>query len=760
MKRVLNAFRQIKFKDLLAPFIFLILLIPSFVFRLINKAKHRKLWLVAEQGGARDNGYHFYKYIRTNHHADFCFYAIKKDSTEYDKVAELGNVVKWGSLKHWLYYMSANLNISSQKSGNPCPIFWYIVHVAFGLYKNRVFLQHGVTHNNAKWIYYKKTRFKYFVCATKKEYDFVLSKFGYRKENLLLTGFPRWDSLKDTSNNQKQCSILIMPTWRNWLGGDRNKLSKIDHFEKTSYFIEWNELLSSKKFIDYLEKNNIVVYFYPHINMMQFLDSFRAMSKNIKIISSSQDIQDYFNKCNLMITDYSSVAFDFAFLNKPVVYYQFDQKEYRAKQYGEGSFSYEKNGFGPLAKNSADAIRLIKKMLDHKDYSYKKRIEDYFGDEKKQFSEELYYALTGERKKKKILQVVNCMNIGGIETFILNLYKNIDRDKYEFIFLTNKPGKYDYQESVEKMGGKFIRINTTDSGLKRRLLHLQQLNKVMRREKPDVVHCYTYFDAASVMTVAKHNKIPIRITHSHTAQGFMLGRNYLHTLLAWLIRKKSTVMLSCGPDAGLALYKKPVFTILNNGIDLNSFKFDNEKRNKIRKEIGLKETDIVIGHIGRLADVKNHSFIIRIAQYLKEKGLNEYKFVFVGDGPLMQQLQNDVNKKKVQENVIFLGGRSDVSDLYNAFDLFLFPSIYEGLPMALIEAQANGLPIIASSSIDKSTKINSNFKFIDLEDDIKDWINAIKKYHNKRISPKKNLEKYSILNTVKEIEKLYAGGEK
>lgn len=348
--RLINALKQIKARDISAPFIFLILLIPSLIFRLINLIKGRKLWLIAEQGDARDNGYHFYKYIRLNHPNDYCFYAIKKESAGYKKVSELGNVIKWGSLKHWLYYMSANLNISSQKSGNPCPIFWYVVHVMFGLYRNRVFLQHGVTHNDAKWIYYNKTKFKYFICATKNEYNFVLKNFGYPKGAVLLTGFARWDNLKDISENQKQYSILVMPTWRKWLGGDRNALFKIDDFEKTDYYKYWQMLLKDKEFISFIERENIKVYFYPHANMQQFLGLFKTNCANIEFVSIKSDIQQYFDKCDVMITDYSSVAFDFAYLNKPVIYYQFDKDQFFSKQYSRGYFLHERDGFGPVVE--------------------------------------------------------------------------------------------------------------------------------------------------------------------------------------------------------------------------------------------------------------------------------------------------------------------------------------------------------------------------------------------------------------------------
>lgn len=392
--RITNAIKKIEIKDFAAPFIFILLLIPSFVFRAINKIRGRKLWLVAEEGEARDNGYHFYKYIRENHPKDYCFYAIKNSSAGYEKVNKLGHIIKWGSLKHWLFYMSANLNISSQKSGNPCPIFWYVVHVVLGLYRNRVFLQHGITKDDSKWIYYDKTKFKYFVCGAKREYEYILDKFGYSRKSLLLTGFPRWDNLVDRSNDAKHKAILIMPTWRNWLDENFNGLFKVEDFEETNFYKEWNGLLSDAEFVKYIEKNNIIVYFYPHIHMTRYLKSFKPKSRNIKMVSISEDIQEYFSKCSMMITDYSSVAFDFAYLRKPVIYYQFDYGRYRKEQLQEGYYEYAKDGFGPVVNDEKavlDAMKNINKLRD----DYRNRMDLFFYESASKCSEKLYMILRG-----------------------------------------------------------------------------------------------------------------------------------------------------------------------------------------------------------------------------------------------------------------------------------------------------------------------------------------------------------------------------
>ena len=394
MRRIENAFSQIKPRDVLAPLIFMLMLVPAGIFRLANKMRRQKLWLVAESGDARDNGYHFYKYVREKHPENMCYYAVRRNGAGYEKVAPLGNIIRFGSLRHWLYYMAANLNISSQKSGNPCPIFWYLIHVKLGWFKNRVFLQHGITKDDADWIYYKNTKFKCFICGAKKEYDYISEKYGYPEGNVALTGFARWDTLKDTSGREARKSILIMPTWRNWLGGETNSFGKVRNFKETDFFNYWNGLLNDDRFISYLEENDIIAYFYPHINMQKFLDDFETKSRNVRFVSTEEDIQEYLMKCDLMVTDYSSVAFDFAYLEKPVIYYQFDQKEYRDRQHAEGYFSYEKDGFGPVVGKLNKLVSEIEKYFGGTmDKKYLVRAKEFFERRDNKNSERIYTVL-------------------------------------------------------------------------------------------------------------------------------------------------------------------------------------------------------------------------------------------------------------------------------------------------------------------------------------------------------------------------------
>ncbi|MBO6195204.1 MAG: CDP-glycerol glycerophosphotransferase family protein [Bacilli bacterium] len=378
MKKIINNIKYLKIRDLFAPLIFIFVLPISFLFRIINYIKKRDLLLIIEDGTtARDNGYHFYKYIRLNHKEDYCFYVIDKKVNDYNKIKQYGNIIQYRSLKHWIYYMSAKFNISNQKNGNPNATFFYIIHVILGLYNNRIFLQHGITKDDSPWLYYKNTKFNYFICGAKKEYEYIKEKFGYPDGNIVYTGFARFDNLYNNKVNKNQ--ILIMPTWRNWLGRETNSLGKKIEFKETTFYKNWNELLNDKEFVNYIENNNLKVLFYPHINMKKYINTFSINSKNIKVVDSKTDIQKVLKESSLMITDYSSVYMDFAYMHKPVIYYQFDYDEYRKKQLQQGYFDYNNDGFGPVCYTVDELTKeFISIMNNGLKKKYYERMDNFF----------------------------------------------------------------------------------------------------------------------------------------------------------------------------------------------------------------------------------------------------------------------------------------------------------------------------------------------------------------------------------------------
>ena len=205
--------------------------------------------------------------------------------------------------------MSATKNISTHKEGNPNQALFTVLHLYLNLYNNRVFLQHGITKDNVPMFYYKNTKFKKFICGAKREFEYIKDVFGYPNENVVYTGFARFDNLHKGKIDKKQ--ILIIPTWRRWFELENDE----DKFLNSEYYKRWYSVLNNTKLINYIEENNFKIKFYPHYQMKKYINSFKSLSPNIEIVIHS-NVQDLLIESALMVTDYSSVYMDFAYMKK------------------------------------------------------------------------------------------------------------------------------------------------------------------------------------------------------------------------------------------------------------------------------------------------------------------------------------------------------------------------------------------------------------------------------------------------------------
>lgn len=353
--------RDVKLRDYISIFKFLVALPISFIYKI--KLKKFPLWLICEEENeARDNGYWFFKYVCEMHPEQNVTYAINKKSVDYKKVFQLGKVVQYGSIQHWILYLSAELNISSQKGGKPNAAVCYFLEISGILKNKRIFLQHGIIINDCKWLYYPVTKFTLFICSGNFEYQFVKKKFQYPNERIKLLGLSRYDSLFSyIGKAYTPRQILVMPTWRNWLNL-KSKAEKhtIQKFIETDYYDKWQNFLNNPYLHDMLEKYNAKLLFYPHRNMQKYIDFFSVKDKRIEIANwEMYDIQTVLKESSLMITDYSSVFLDFVYMKKPVIFYQFDLEEFRKKQYEEGYFDYANNYFGKSFQYEQDLIDRI-----------------------------------------------------------------------------------------------------------------------------------------------------------------------------------------------------------------------------------------------------------------------------------------------------------------------------------------------------------------------------------------------------------------
>lgn len=345
--------------------------------QMIYRKKH--VWIVSERGtDARDNGYHFYRYVRERHPEQQVYYIIDRKSPDYSKVAALGNVVQRGSLKHWLLYLGAEIKISTHIDGYVPENNWSYLKFAAKRKGKTVFLQHGITKDNIEGLNKHNTGLSLFICGAKPEYDYILSHFGYSEQELKYTGFARFDRLHDCSIRRQ---VLIMPTWRSWLSTKLDGVTSKD-VEDIAYLRCWSSVLRSGQLQKMAERYDVSFVFYPHYEVQPFLALFQDAQPCVTIADFAHfDVQQLLKESMLLITDYSSVFFDFAYMAKPVLYYQFDEAEFRAHHYAQGYFDYRRDGFGEVVAEETELLDLIEEYLAgdcHLKPVYQKRSDGFF----------------------------------------------------------------------------------------------------------------------------------------------------------------------------------------------------------------------------------------------------------------------------------------------------------------------------------------------------------------------------------------------
>ena len=373
-------FKRVKLMDLLHIFLFLAAIPASFFYRI----HHRNLWLFCDLAGeARDNGYWLFQYVRKEHPEVDAVFAIDRNSPDFEKVNQLGETVQFGSYKHWILYLSAVNIISSQKASGPNASVCYVLERFRLLRGNKIFLQHGIIKDNISFLYYRYTNIRLFTCSTKRELDYVRENYGYPREHVQLLGLCRFDELLKPSQTENM--IVIMPTWRKWLshpteGTHASNLESI--FLKSSYYKCWNSLLNNPEFLHLLEENNWTVIFYLHREAQKYSNFFQTTNERVQIGTfPDTEVQSLLKQAKILITDYSSVAMDFALLDKPLFYYQFDYDEFRTRHLEEGYFDYERDGFGPVCTTERDLLELIPLCMDQnhiEDSQYRIRRKDFF----------------------------------------------------------------------------------------------------------------------------------------------------------------------------------------------------------------------------------------------------------------------------------------------------------------------------------------------------------------------------------------------
>lgn len=375
-------------------------------------------------------------------------------------------------------------------------------------------------------------------------------------------------------------------------------------------------------------------------------------------------------------------------------------------------------------------------------------------------------------KKISVLHVTEKLQAGGIENFIMNVYRNIDKENVNFDFLVTRDEKEFFQEEIQKLGGKKYTIDKRNikNVFIRVIEESKEIEKFLKENKYDVIHVHSGTPLrVFYLRAAKKAGVKKRIYHSHSAEvkgphnGLRL-KKLVFKLLRKLFKLYATDYFACSKLAGEWMYPKKIIkqqkvVVINNGIEIDKFKYNEQIRNEYRKSLDIQD-EKVIGHIGRFNHQKNHTFLIDIFKEIHNKD-NKCKLLLLGDGELRKEIEDKVKSLGLEESVKFLGVRDDVNKVMQAMDLFLLPSNYEGLPVVGIEAQATGLPMVCSDNITDEVCITDNVRMISLDKNATEWaddiISILQIYKSRDTSEEIIKNGYDIKQVAYKIEKLYKG---
>lgn len=319
----------------------------------------------------------------------------------------------------------------------------------------------------------------------------------------------------------------------------------------------------------------------------------------------------------------------------------------------------------------------------------------------------------------RVLQCVNNMHRAGLETMLMNYYRNIDRARIQFDFLTHRPFRSDYDDEIEALGGRvYYAPRLTPQNYPAYFSYM----KKFYAEHPEYKIVHSHIDAMSYLPLlaAKKAGVPVRIAHSHST-GIDLDMKYpLKQLFRYRMGTVTTHNFACGTEAGEFLFRGREFTVIPNAVDAAQFSYNENVRKIKREELGVSD-QLVVGHVGRMSYPKNHEFLLRLfSEILKIR--SDALLILVGTGEKEQELKRLVSELHIESSVRLLGNCSNTNELYQAMDIFVLPSLFEGIPLVGIEAQFAGLPCLFSEGVPKEVCFSKACRFRNLSDPLSVWV--------------------------------------
>ncbi len=321
----------------------------------------------------------------------------------------------------------------------------------------------------------------------------------------------------------------------------------------------------------------------------------------------------------------------------------------------------------------------------------------------------------------RIAQVMGKMENGGVESVVMNYYRHIDRSKIQFDFIADNDSSIPQRAEIEALGGRVIEV----APYQKINRYLAELTEIFKKNEYKIVHSHLNTLSVFPLYAAKKAGVPIRIAHNHSTAGKgEYKKNIMKYMLRPFAKVNATHYAACSRYAGAWLFGEKAVdsgevTIFNNAIDLDKFKFNEEVRSRVRRTLDIEDR-FVVGHIGRFCYQKNHEFLIDIFNAVHQKNPNAV-LMLIGEGDLEYAVRQKVEDKGLMDSVMFLGNRNDVHELYQAMDVFVLPSRYEGLGMVAVEAQIAGVRTIVSTEVPDDVAITDSIEFLNLSDSVERW---------------------------------------
>ena len=325
----------------------------------------------------------------------------------------------------------------------------------------------------------------------------------------------------------------------------------------------------------------------------------------------------------------------------------------------------------------------------------------------------------------RVLHVLGGLNRGGAETMVMNLYRAIDRSRVQFDFVVHNENENAYFDEIHNMGGKIFIFQKFKMS---RIYSYKKRWRVFFSEHPEykIIHSHVRSYATFIFSVA-HKRGLKTIIHSHSTSNGSGLRAVLKKLLQYPLRYQADYLYACSEESGKWLFGKKAlkysnYKIIKNAIDTKKYIFNDDVRTLYRREMGI-ENKIVYGHIGRLVEPKNHMFLLEIFKGIKKANKTAILMI-VGEGPYRRFIEKNIKELGLTDSVIMTGVRSDIPSLLMAMDVFLFPSIWEGLPVTVLEAQSSGLPCLVSNRVTLEVAVSEAVRYLPIDSGVTCWIKA------------------------------------